>query len=77
MIEKIIGFGFMGFGIIGGMISRFLCKGLCSTCSSQQLSPCFFLFLFVGIIFTICGYSLVVMKVDNNHLPKFKLKKEQ
>ncbi len=76
MIEKIIGFVFMGFGILGGLLDRLLCGGLCSTCNSQQLSPCYFLFLFVGIIFVISGYSLVAMKKENDNLPKFKLKKE-
>ena len=76
MIEKVIGFSFMGFGILGGIIDRMLCKGLCSTCNSQQLSPCFFLFLFVGIIFVISGFSLVTMKKEEKNLPKFKLRKE-
>ena len=76
MIEKVIGFGFMGFGILGGITERLLCKGLCSTCNSQQLSPCFFLFLFVGIIFIISGSSLVIIKKEATNLPKFKLKKE-
>ena len=76
MIEKVIGLGFMGFGILGGILDRMLCRGLCSTCSSQQLSPCFFLFLFVGIIFIISGFSLVTIKKEEKNLPKFKLKKE-
>ncbi len=76
MIEKIIGFVFMGFGLLESIIDKYLCRGLCSTCSSQQLSPCFFLFLFVGIIFIICGYSLVTIKKEKDNLPKFKLKKE-
>jgi len=76
MIEKIIGFVFISFGIIGGIVDKLLCRGLCNTCSSQQLSPCFFLFLFVGIIFVISGFSLVAMKKEATNLPKFKLKKE-
>lgn len=76
MIEKIIGLIFISFGVVGGVLDRFLCKGLCSTCTSQQLSPCFFLFLFVGIIFVISGYSLVAMKKEKDNLPKFKVKGE-
>lgn len=76
MIEKIIGFVFIGFGVLGGIFDRFLCRGLCSICTSQQLSPCYFLFLFVGIIFVISGYSLVAMKKEKDNLPKFRLKKE-
>jgi hypothetical protein len=75
MIEKVIGLGFMGFGLLWGMLNGALCKGLCLACSSQQLSPCFFLFLFVGIIFIISGFSLVIMKSREKSLPKFKLKK--
>ena len=74
MIEKIIGFGFIGFGILGGILDKSLCKGLCLVCSSQQLSPCYFLFLFVGIIFVISGYSIVAMKKEKDNLPKFKIK---
>lgn len=76
MIEKIIGICFMCFGISGGLVDRFLCKGLCSVCTSQQLSPCFFLFLFVGIIFVISGIGLATMKKEVTNLPKFKIKKE-
>jgi hypothetical protein len=62
MIEKVIGFCFIGFGIFGFIFNRKICQSLCYTCSSQQLSPCFFLFLFVGIIFVISGYDLVTIK---------------
>ena len=76
MIEKIIGLIFISFGIAGGVLDRLLCRGLCSVCTSQQLSPCFFLFLFVGIIFVISGYSLVAMKKEKDNLPKFKVKEK-
>lgn len=75
MVTKIIGFGFILLGIFGAILDRMMCRGLCSTCSSEQLSPCYFLFLFVGIIFVISGYALVEMKYNN--LPKVKLKKDK
>ena len=75
MIIKIIGFVFIAIGIILGVLDRFMCKGLCSVCSSKQLSPCFFLFLFVGIIFVITGYALVSMK-QQTPLPKAEFKKD-
>lgn len=62
MIEKIIGFIFIVFGISDIIFDESICKSLCLICTEQQISPCFFLFLFVGIIFIISGYSLVVMK---------------
>tara|TARA_Y100000310_G_C20597078_1_gene771065 strand:- start:275 stop:496 length:222 start_codon:yes stop_codon:yes gene_type:complete len=71
---KIIGFAFIIFGIIWAILDRIMCKGLCNVCTSDQLSPCFFLFLFVGVIFVIAGYSLVNMQ--QNNLPKVKLKKK-
>ena len=73
MIIKIIGFGFISLGILFGSINRIFCYYLCSVCNNEQLSPCFFLFLFVGIIFVVTGYSLILMKTNN--LPQAKLKK--
>lgn len=74
MIEKVIGFIFICFGILECITDKLLCAVLCPTCNSEQLSPCFFLFLFVGIIFILCGYSLIIMKEEKS-LPKFRLKK--
>ena len=71
MIRIIIGFAFMLFGILWSWLNQYSCKALCRLCSLQQLSPCFFLFIFVGIIFTITGASLVL--TGNN---MFRSKKE-
>ena len=75
MIAKTIGWGFIFFGVLWGILDRFMCKGLCSVCTSQQLRPCFFLFLFVGIIFIVCGLSLISMQ--ESQLPIVKLKKNK
>ena len=62
MISKIIGFVFIVFGVVVGSIDKWLCKSLCKTCLPSQLFPCIFLFLFVGLIFIIAGYSLILME---------------
>ncbi|MDD5191786.1 MAG: hypothetical protein PHH54_05145 [Candidatus Nanoarchaeia archaeon] len=77
MIEEIIGFVFIISGIVGGIVDRTICKNLCHICNQQQLSPCYFLFLFVGIIFVVSGYSLVAMRKERDNLPRFKVKGEQ
>jgi len=77
MITKTVGICFMIFGVLWSIFDRHLCGFLCKTCSSQQLSPCFLLFLFVGIIFIIVGFSLTT--IQQTLLPKigFKNKEEQ
>lgn len=60
MIKKIIGFGFIIWGLVWSILNKFSCKLICEVCSNQQLSPCFFLFIFVGIIFIISGASLIL-----------------
>ena len=74
MIVKIIGFIFIALGLFWSILDRFMCKNLCSTCTNQQLNPCFFLFLFVGIIFVVVGYVLVTTK-PINQLPRAEFKK--
>jgi len=62
MITKIMGILFMIFGIIWSSLDKIICSSLCKTCGESELSPCFFLFLFVGIIFVLTGYSLILKK---------------
>jgi len=73
IIIKIIGFIFITIGLIVSVLDKFMCTCLCSTCTNQQLNPCFFLFLFVGIIFFVAGYVLIIMK-QQTQLPKVKFK---
>lgn len=55
------------FFIVGGLVWCGFSKYIClSTCDVQQLHPCFFLFLFVGIIFILCGCSLIMSHVLRN-----------
>ncbi len=63
MIRKIIGGCFILFGLIWSISEKYLCRELCQVCNNQQLSPCFFLFLFVGIIFVVIGASLSLSSV--------------
>jgi len=63
MIERIIGFVFIVFGLVWSIFEKSLCSGLCEQCGTSQLQPCFFLFLFVGIIFIINGASLILTDI--------------
>ena len=69
-----IGLLFLGFGAGWCGFSKRSCESLCDVCGAEQLHPCFFLFLFVGIIFIISGSSLImdyVLREDS------KLKKKK
>ena len=74
MIIKIIGSIFIAIGLITSILDSFMCRGLCSTCTNQQLNPCFFLFLFVGIIFVVVGYVLITSR-QQPLLPEARFKK--
>jgi len=67
LIKK-IGFGFISIGLIWSLLNKCSCDYLCKTCSYEQISPCYFLFVFVGIILIVCGASLLLT-------PEFKKKK--
>jgi len=71
MIFKKIGYGFVFLGLVEMIISSKSCNALCSTCAPIQLKPCFFLFLFVGIILLVCGLSITSL----NNLKFLKQKK--
>lgn len=74
MITRTIGIGFMILGVVWSIFDRHSCRFLCKTCTTQQLSPCFLLFLFVGIIFVIVGFSLTT--IQQIFLPKIGLKEK-
>ena len=50
--------------IVGGLgisvLNNFFCRNLCVICSIEQISPCFFLFLFSGILLIVSGASLII-----------------
>jgi len=66
-VRQVLGFSLNGFGIFWASLNRFLCDSLCAGSCSNSNSNCFLLFLFVGIVFIICGYVII-----SNTLKKHK-----
>ena len=58
IIISLISLIFILTGLVFGLFNSKLCFNICKICSNDQLSPCYFLFLFVGIIFVVSGISL-------------------
>ncbi|MBD3253006.1 hypothetical protein GF386_04700 [Candidatus Pacearchaeota archaeon] len=71
MVIKTAGISFIVLGLIMSILDRIICRQLCETCSSQQLSPCYFLFLFVGIIFIVNGASLIITNLEGKKIDNF------
>ena len=63
ILKNGIGFGLKGFGFFWGVFDRFLCKWICigNSCSEATSGTCTWLFLFVAIIFIICGYAVITL----------------
>jgi len=57
---RIFGFGFIVFGIVWSLLSKFFCNSICNNCG-VEIKPCYFLFLFVGIIFVVNGASIILI----------------
>ena len=74
MVFKKIGLGFIILGLIETGISGISCKSLCRSCTAVQIKPCFFLFIFVGIILMVAGIS--IMSLNKQKLPEVKLVKK-
>lgn len=76
LLRKITGFGLKGVGLFWSFFDRFLCGTLCgNTCSTLKSEGCSFLFLFVGIVFIICGYAMIVMKEPKKISLKTRIKR--
>tara|TARA_Y100000310_G_C20561022_1_gene753070 strand:+ start:713 stop:1000 length:288 start_codon:yes stop_codon:yes gene_type:complete len=80
IIKEIIGFSFKIIGFFWAIFDRFLCsklteKCIAKSCSNSGASTCYFLFLFIAIIFIICGYALITMKPREKKKVKKKIKK--
>lgn len=58
---RVLGFGFIIFGIIWSLLSNFSCSSICESCGLIEIKPCYFLFLFVGIIFVVNGFSIITV----------------
>jgi len=75
-LRTVIGFGFKGLGFFWSFFDKFLCGTVCNdSCSVSQAQTCSSLFLFVGIIFIMCGYALIVMKDKKRRKLKTKIVK--
>ncbi len=76
ILRTIVGFGFKGLGFFWTFSDKFLCGSICGNkCSVAQNQVCSSLFLFVGIIFIVCGYALIIMKDRKKEKLKTKIKK--
>jgi hypothetical protein len=74
-LRLVVGFSLKGFGFFWSFSDRFLCGSFCREgCTAAQKNTCSSLFLFVGIIFIVCGYALIVMKDKKRRKLKTKLK---
>ena len=75
-LRTVVGFGLKGLGFFWSFFDKFLCGTVCGDkCSIAQNQLCSLLFLFVGIIFIVCGYVLIVMKDKTKRKLKTKIKK--
>jgi hypothetical protein len=79
LITMGLGFGLQAFGFFWSLFDRFLCDVLlCGSgnCSTKSNFACFGLFLFVGIIFILCGYALITMKPSKKEKLKRKISRK-
>ncbi len=75
IIRQVLGFGLKGIGFFWAIFDKFLCQNVCrNNCSALGENSCSLLFLFVGIIFIICGYALIIMKDKKRRKLKTKIK---
>jgi len=76
ILKEGAGFGLQIFGIIWSFFDRTICDSLCggNSCFGGTIK-CFGLFLFVGIIFIVCGYSIITMKPKKKKRIKRRIKK--
>ena len=75
-IRGIVGWSFKCLGLFWSFADRFLCGGICDVkCTHAQSNICSLLFLFVGIIFIVSGYTLLIMKDKGRKRLKAKVKR--
>ena len=74
-LRNVVGFSMKGIGFFWSFADKFLCGTLCKdTCTSAQSNTCSFLLMFVGIIFIVCGFALIVMKDKKRKKLRKKIK---
>jgi len=75
-LRLIVGFGLKGFGIVWTVGDKLICSYLCERqCSYLVENSCSLLTLFVGILFIVAGYALVVMSDHKKEKLQKKLKR--
>ena len=76
-LRLIIGFSMNVFGIVWNVADKLICDYLCKgKCILQSTYNCNSLLLFVGIIFIVCGYALIVIEDKRKIKIKRKLKED-
>lgn len=77
IIKEVVGFSFKIIGFFWAIFDRFICNKISLSCNGicMQTSICYLLFLFVAIIFIICGYAIITMKPKEKKQIKKKIKK--
>jgi len=78
ILKEIVGFSFKIIGFFWAIFDRFLCNKISKGCGVENCSGtsvCYLLFLFVAIIFIICGYALITMKPREKKRVKKKIRK--
>ncbi len=62
-LRVIVGLILKVFGIVWSLLNSLICKRLCRNgCYQINEGSCALILLFVGIIFIVCGYALIVVK---------------
>ncbi len=63
VLRYILGIGLKAFGIVWALGDKLICQYLCGgQCNYLVGNSCSLILLFVGIIFIVVGYAIVVMK---------------
>jgi|TARA_B100001971_G_C18250352_1_gene577663 hypothetical protein len=63
VLRYILGIGLKAFGIVWALGDKLICQYLCGgRCNYLVGNSCSLILLFVGIIFIVVGYAIVVMK---------------
>lgn len=76
-LRLIVGFSMNIFGIVWNVADKLICDYLCKEkCILQPTINCTFLLLFVGIIFIVCGYALIVIEDKRKIKTNRKLKED-
>jgi len=69
---RVLGFGFVIMGMLWCLFNKFSRTSICDSCELIEITPCYFLFLFVGIIFIVNGASIILTGGFGNKSKKVK-----